>query len=91
MVYSDMDQGQIGSMKTLGITESYQVKRQILLSASEAAEMILRVDDIIKSAPRFVLITFMTPGLEKIKAKKLTVDFEFHKSYCRFKILYGLE
>ena len=29
-----------------------QVKRQVLISASEAAEMILRVDDIIKAAPR---------------------------------------
>ena len=29
-----------------------QVKEQIILSATEAAEMILRVDDIIKCAPR---------------------------------------
>lgn len=29
-----------------------QVKAQVLLSATEAAEMILRVDDIIKCAPR---------------------------------------
>jgi len=28
------------------------VKRQVLISAAEAAEMILRVDDIIKAAPR---------------------------------------
>lgn len=48
----DMERGEIGCMKELGITESYQVKRQILHSASEAAEMILRVDNIIKSAPR---------------------------------------
>lgn len=47
-----MEQGKIGCMKELGITESFQVKRQVLMSASEAAEMILRVDDIIKSAPR---------------------------------------
>lgn len=49
---SDMDQGKVGCMKQLGITESFVVKRQVVLSASEAAEMILRVDDIIKSAPR---------------------------------------
>jgi len=48
----DMSKGIVGDMKLLGITESLAVKRQILLSASEAAEMILRVDDIIKAAPR---------------------------------------
>lgn len=51
---SDMTQGTIGDMAELGITESFQVKRQVLLSAAEAAEMILRVDDIIKAAPRWV-------------------------------------
>ena len=29
-----------------------QLKRQVLLSAAEAAEMVLRVDDIVKCAPR---------------------------------------
>ncbi|XP_017783611.1 PREDICTED: T-complex protein 1 subunit beta [Nicrophorus vespilloides] len=48
----NMDKGEVGDMKTLGITESFVVKRQVLLSASEAAEMILRVDNIIKAAPR---------------------------------------
>lgn len=48
----DMDKGQVGDVKQLGITESFVVKRQVLISASEAAEMILRVDNIIKSAPR---------------------------------------
>jgi len=47
-----MYKGIVGDMELLGITESLAVKRQILLSASEAAEMILRVDDIIKAAPR---------------------------------------
>ena len=37
-----MNQGTIGSMRTLGVTESYKLKRQVVLSASEAAEMILR-------------------------------------------------
>uniref|UniRef100_A0A8D3CFE2 T-complex protein 1 subunit beta n=1 Tax=Scophthalmus maximus TaxID=52904 RepID=A0A8D3CFE2_SCOMX len=48
----NMFEGTIGNMAELGITESFQVKRQVLLSASEAAEMILRVDNIIKAAPR---------------------------------------
>lgn len=48
----DMQNGTIGNIKELGIVESFKVKRNILLSASEAAEMIVRVDDIIKSAPR---------------------------------------
>lgn len=47
-----MDKGVTGCMKELGITESYVVKRQVLMSASEAAEMILRVDNIIRCAPR---------------------------------------
>ncbi|XP_056430134.1 T-complex protein 1 subunit beta [Hyla sarda] len=48
----DMKNGIIGDMAELGITESFQVKRQVLLSAAEAAEVILRVDNIIKAAPR---------------------------------------
>jgi len=48
----DMDAGAVGCMDALGVVESYKVKRQVLVSASEAAEMILRVDDIIKAAPR---------------------------------------
>ena len=39
-------------MSELGITESFSVKRQVLVQASEAAEMILRVDDIVRCAPR---------------------------------------
>ncbi len=54
-----MSEGCVGDMVELGITESYQVKRQVLLSASEAAEMILRVDDIIKSAPRWALTSLI--------------------------------
>ncbi|KAL7642203.1 UNVERIFIED_CONTAM: hypothetical protein RMT77_006764 [Armadillidium vulgare] len=48
----DVDNGCVASMEERGVTESYQVKRQVLLSASEAAEMILRVDNIIKAPPR---------------------------------------
>lgn len=39
-------------MKDLCVTECFRAKEQALMSASEAAEMILRVDDIIKCAPR---------------------------------------
>lgn len=48
----DMREGKVGDMGELGITESLSVKRQVIVSASEAAEMILRVDDILKAAPR---------------------------------------
>ncbi|TNN47321.1 Cathepsin E [Liparis tanakae] len=51
----NMAEGTVGDMAALGVTESFQVKRQVLLSASEAAEMILRVDNIIKAAPRIPL------------------------------------
>jgi T-complex protein 1 subunit beta len=47
-----MDVGRVDDVKNLGITESFHLKRQVLLSASEAAEMILRVDNIIRAAPR---------------------------------------
>lgn len=48
----DMNLGQIGDMRKLGIKEAYILKRQVLVSATEAAEMILRVDETLKKAPR---------------------------------------
>ena len=48
----DMYNGAIADMVELGVMESFKSKYQVLMSASEAAEMILRVDDIIKCAPR---------------------------------------
>jgi T-complex protein 1 subunit beta len=48
----DMNTGQVGNMREIGITECLRVKEQALVSASEAAEMILRVDDIVRCAPR---------------------------------------
>merc|ERR1712228_1040151 len=48
----NMYEGKVDCMAGLGITESFSVKRQVLVQASEAAEMILRVDDILKAAPR---------------------------------------
>lgn len=48
----DMNNGVVADMADLGINESLAVKSQALVSAAEAAEMILRVDNILKSAPR---------------------------------------
>ena len=42
----DMVKGEVGHM------EEFLVKRQVLLSPDKAAEMILRVDDIIRAQPR---------------------------------------
>ena len=48
----DMELGTVGDVKELGITESYMVKRRVVNSAASAAEMILRVDNILSAAPR---------------------------------------
>lgn len=48
----NMDNGTIHDMNKNGVTECLKVKEQALLSASEAAEMILRVDEIVRCAPR---------------------------------------
>lgn len=48
----DMNRGTVGCMKEMGITECLRVKEQVLLSATEAAEMILRVDKVVYCAPR---------------------------------------
>lgn len=43
---------ELADMRQLGVFEPYRVKHAVLTSATEGAEMILRVDDIIKCAPR---------------------------------------
>jgi len=48
----DVLAGEPGDMAALGISEAFRVKQAILLSATEASEMILRVDDIVRCAPR---------------------------------------
>ena len=48
----DMTNGTIGNMKQLGVTESLKSKEQVFISATEAAEQILRVDEIVKAPPR---------------------------------------
>ena len=42
----------VGDMNELGIYEALQLKRQVVLSAAEAAEMIVRGDEVIQCAPR---------------------------------------
>jgi len=48
----DMNRGEIGDMAEMKVVESYYSKKMVVSYASEAAEMIVRVDDIIKAAPR---------------------------------------
>ena len=48
----DVRTGVVGNMQEMGIVEPLKLKRAVLLSAAEAAEMILRVDDIVRCAPR---------------------------------------
>ena len=48
----DLNSGNIADMSDFGIIESYKLKKAVVSSASEAAEVLLRVDDIIKAKPR---------------------------------------
>jgi len=48
----EFNQGSVADMARLGIMESFRSKMSQLCSAAEAAEMIIRVDDIIRNAPR---------------------------------------
>lgn len=48
----DVERGIAHCMRELAITEALKSKSQVLISAHEAAEMIVRVDEIIRTAPR---------------------------------------
>ncbi|OIR57873.1 MAG: T-complex protein 1 subunit beta [Amphiamblys sp. WSBS2006] len=48
----DMKEARVGCVKELGIVDSFVVKKNAVATASEAAGMIIRVDDIFKAAPR---------------------------------------
>ncbi|OUT24226.1 T-complex protein 1 subunit beta [Pichia kudriavzevii] len=48
----DLNKGDIADMRELGIVESYKLKYAVVSSASEAAEVLLRVDNIIRANPR---------------------------------------
>jgi len=48
----DLRNGTVGNIEELNVLESFKVKVTVLQSAAEAAEMILRVDNVVKAAPR---------------------------------------
>ncbi|QPG73280.1 T-complex protein 1 subunit beta [Brettanomyces nanus] len=48
----DLEHGTIADMRDLGVVESYKLKKAVVSSASEAAEVLLRVDNIIRAKPR---------------------------------------
>lgn len=48
----DMVRNEVGDVEALGITESLQVKQQVLVSASQGCELLLRIDTNIRAAPR---------------------------------------
>jgi len=47
----DAVQGEIGTVETLGVFESFKVKEKILQAALEAAECVLRIDYIFRNTP----------------------------------------
>ncbi|MFH1172459.1 MAG: thermosome subunit beta [Nanoarchaeota archaeon] len=55
--------GEIEDMSVLGVIEPLKIKLQAIKSASEAAEMILRIDDIIASGTRESAGGGMPPGM----------------------------
>ncbi len=60
----DVMNGELADMKVLGVVEPLKIKTQAIKSASEAAEMILRIDDVIKSrAPAGPPGGGMPPGM----------------------------
>ncbi|SCU88263.1 LADA_0E09142g1_1 [Lachancea dasiensis] len=48
----NLNDGTIADMRDQGIVESYKLKQAVVSSASEAAEVLLRVDNIIRAKPR---------------------------------------
>lgn len=48
----DVIKGEVADVKKLGITESFKVKSSVIAYATEAAEMILRVDEVLRAVPR---------------------------------------
>ncbi|MFW9847044.1 MAG: TCP-1/cpn60 chaperonin family protein, partial [Candidatus Thorarchaeota archaeon] len=45
----NIDKGKVDDMRGARVVESALVNRQIVMSASEAAQMILKIDDVISS------------------------------------------
>jgi len=48
----ELNKGMVADMKELGIMESFKSKMAQLCAAAEAAEMVIRVNEIIRNAPR---------------------------------------
>ncbi|KAI3406095.1 CCT2 [Candida oxycetoniae] len=48
----DLNNGVVADMRELGVVESYKLKKAVVNSATEAAEVLLRVDNIIRAKPR---------------------------------------
>jgi chaperonin GroEL (HSP60 family) len=46
----DVFKGEVTDMYRAGVIEPHRVKKQAIQSAAEAAEMILRIDDVIASS-----------------------------------------
>jgi len=63
----DIFQGKVANMKHAAVIEPYRVKKQAIQSAAEAAEMILRIDDMIASTsarePDMEGMEGMPPGM----------------------------
>jgi len=60
----DVYNGKVTDMKALGIIEPMKTKRQAISSASEAAEMILRIDDVIASKSKPQMPGGMPGGMD---------------------------
>ncbi|KAG5422136.1 CCT2 [Candida metapsilosis] len=48
----NLNEGTVADMRELGVVESYKLKKAVVNSATEAAEVLLRVDNIIRAKPR---------------------------------------
>jgi T-complex protein 1 subunit beta len=48
----DLRNGELADAREMGVIESFKAKSAVLSSAAEAAEMVLRVDNIFRCAPR---------------------------------------
>ncbi len=59
----DVFTGEVADMKNAGVIEPKRVKKQAIQSASEAAEMILRIDDVIASSGGADDMPPMDPGM----------------------------
>ena len=44
--------GEVADVRDLGVVESYLLKKKVVVSASEAAEQLIRVDHILKAPMR---------------------------------------